>query len=74
MRYTIYESPQTHKFALVPVPARFAEGDKVLTVAADRWFGSREEAAASVRQLFDRDEAAPPVPAASIVVNADRSN
>jgi hypothetical protein len=74
MRYTIYESPQTRKFALVPVPLRYAEGDKVLTVAADRWFGSREEAAASVRQLFDRDEIEPSVPDASIDVDADRSN
>jgi hypothetical protein len=74
MRYTIYQSPQTRKFALVPVPVRFAEGDKVLTVAAERWFGSREEAAASVRQLLDREEIEPPVPAASTDVDADRSN
>jgi hypothetical protein len=74
MRYTIYQCPQTRKFALVPVPARFDEGDKILTVAADRWFGSREEAAASVRQLLDREEVEPPVPAASITVDADRSD
>jgi hypothetical protein len=43
-------------------------------VAADRWFGSREEAAASVRQLLDREEVEPPVPAASITVDADRSD
>ena len=48
MRYTIYEDPLTHKFALVPLPARFVEGDKLPGVTTDRWFGSRAEAIAAL--------------------------
>ena len=56
MKYTIYEDPRTHKFALVALPNRFVEGDKLPVVASDRWFGSRAEAIAALPELLDRDE------------------
>jgi len=59
MKYTIYEDPLTHKFAFLPLPSRFVEGDKLPLVATDRWFGSRVEAIAALPELFDRDESEP---------------
>ena len=56
MKYTIYEDPRTHKFALVALPNRFVEGDKFPVVASDRWFGSRAEAIAALPELLDREE------------------
>jgi hypothetical protein len=56
MKYTIYEDPLTHKFALVPLPARFVDGDKLPIVATDRWFGSRAEAIAALPELLNREE------------------
>jgi hypothetical protein len=56
MKYTIYEDPITHKFALVPLPARFVDGDKLLIAATARWFGSHAEAIAALPELLNREE------------------
>lgn len=61
MKYTIYEDPLTHKFAFLQLPNRFVDGDKLPSVAADRWFGSREEAVAALPELLDREECEPGV-------------
>jgi hypothetical protein len=59
MKYTIYEDPLTHRFAFLPLPNRFAEGDKLPSVDTDRWFGSREEAIAALPELLNREECEP---------------
>jgi hypothetical protein len=59
MRYTIYEDPLTHKFALLALPKRFVDGDKLASVDTDQWFGSREEALAALPDLLNRDESDP---------------
>jgi len=59
MKYTIYEDPRTHKFALVALPNRFVDGDKLPVVATDRWFGSREEAIAALPELLNGEECEP---------------
>jgi hypothetical protein len=59
MKYTIYEDPLTHKFALLALPRRFADGDKLPIVDSDQWFGSREEALAALPDLLNRDESEP---------------
>jgi len=56
MKYMIYEDAVTHKFAFVPLPNRFDDGDALPVVAVDRWFSSHEEAIAALPELFDRDE------------------
>lgn len=61
MKYTIYEDPLTHKFALLPLPSRFVEGDKLPIVATDRWFGSRVEAIAALPELLTREEREPEI-------------
>jgi hypothetical protein len=59
MKYTIYEDPLTHKFAFIPLPARFVDGDTLLIVAANRWFGSHAEAIAALPELLDWEECEP---------------
>jgi hypothetical protein len=59
MKYTIYEDPRTHKFALLALPNLFVDGDKLPITDVDRWFGSREEAIAALPDLLNRDEPAP---------------
>jgi hypothetical protein len=59
MKYTIYEDPLTHKFAFVPLPARFVDGDKLPGITTDRWFGSRAEAIAALPELLNREECEP---------------
>jgi hypothetical protein len=61
MKYTIYEDPLTHKFALLPLPSQFVEGDKLPIVATDRWFGSRVEAIAALPELLTREEHEPEI-------------
>jgi hypothetical protein len=56
MKYTIYEDPLTHKFALLPLPNRFVDGDTLPLALIDRWFGSREEAIGALPDLLDREE------------------
>ena len=59
MKYAIFEDPRTHRFAFLPVPNRFVEGDKLPPVATDRWFGSLAEAIAALPELLNRDEGEP---------------
>ena len=61
MKYTIYEDPRTHTFALLALPHRFVEGDALPITDADRWFGSRQEAIAALPDLLDREEPDPPL-------------
>ena len=60
MKYTIYEDPRTHAFALVALPHRFIEGDALPVGDVDRWFGSRDEAIAAVPDLLNRAEPGTP--------------
>jgi len=56
MKYTIYEDPLTHRFALVALPTRFVDGDKLPITDVDRWFGSYAEAIAALPDLLNREE------------------
>jgi hypothetical protein len=56
MRHTLYEDPVTHKFALVRMPARFLEGDKLPIPPTVRWFTTREGAVAALPSLFELDD------------------
>ena len=56
MKYAVYEHPMTRKFALVPLPARFVEGDSVPLTNNEQWFDTRDAAVATVRDLLDRPE------------------
>ena len=59
MKYALYEDPRTHKFALVALPYRFADGDQLPIADVDRWFGSRDEAIAALPGLLNLEEPAP---------------
>lgn len=56
MSYTIYEDPITRKFAIIRLPARFADGDKLPIPSTARWFTTREEAVAALPDLLNEDE------------------
>ena len=56
MKHTLYEDPVTHKFALVRLPEKFVEGDKLPIPLTSRWFNTREEAVASLPDLLNQDE------------------
>lgn len=56
MKFTIYEDPITHRFAHLPLPGRFLDGDALPTVTTDRWFESRDAAIAALSELLDRDD------------------
>jgi hypothetical protein len=56
MKHTIYEDPVTHKFALVRVPGKFIEGDKLPIPAATQWLTTREDAVAALSGLFEVDD------------------
>ena len=56
MKYAVYEHPITRKFALVPLPARFVEGDAVPLTNNEQWFITRDAAIATLRDLLDRNE------------------
>jgi len=56
MKYAIYEDPVTHKYALLRLPAKFMDGDRLPIVPIDRWFDRREDAVAALAELFDREE------------------
>jgi hypothetical protein len=56
MKHTLYEDPITHKFAVIRLPARFFDGDRVPVPRTARWFGTREEALATLSDLFNQDE------------------
>ena len=59
MKFALYEDPMTHKFALVALPHRFVDGDRLPLADVDRWFGSREEAIAALPGLLNREEQEP---------------
>ena len=59
MKYTIYEDRITHAFAVIRLPVRFVEGDTVPVPPSTRWFGTREEALATLSNLFDQDDDVP---------------
>jgi hypothetical protein len=61
MKYTIYEDPRTHRFALVALPGRFVDGDTLPIVDIHQWFGSRDEAIAALPELLNREESEPSV-------------
>ena len=56
MRHILYEDPLTHRFALIKLPARYVEGETVPIPLTARWFSTRQEALATISDLFDRDE------------------
>ncbi len=56
MKYTIYEDPVTLKFALLRLPDEFIDGDSLPILPSDRWFDSREEAVATLPELFNRED------------------
>jgi hypothetical protein len=60
MKYAIYEDPITHRFAHLPLPSRFADGDELPAVVIDRWFESHDAALAGLVELFDRDDTQSP--------------
>ena len=56
MKHTIYEDPITHKFAIIAVPPKFVDGDKLPIPTTTRWFSTREHAVAALPSLLDEDE------------------
>jgi hypothetical protein len=77
MKYLIYEDAITHRFAFLPLPNRFADGDALPVVTVDRWFDSHAEAIAALPELFNRDESEPEArvnaaaPAETVVMSPD---
>ena len=53
MKHVIYEDPISRKFALVRLPDRFAEGDKLPILTTEWWFETHEEAVAALPRLLD---------------------
>jgi len=56
MKHTIYEDPITHKFALLRLPAKFVDGDKLPIPPSAEWFTTREDAVAALRGLFNVED------------------
>jgi hypothetical protein len=56
MKHTIYEHPITHKFAIIRLPATFADGDRLPILPGARWFSTREEAIAALPDLLNQDD------------------
>ena len=56
MKYALYQDPITHKFAVIALPRQFALGDPMPPSHVDRWFDTRDEAAATLRDLLDRED------------------
>jgi hypothetical protein len=55
MKYTIYEDPVTHKFAILPLPDKFVDGDALSVPPVERWFDNHEAAVAALPELLNRD-------------------
>ena len=55
MKYAIYKDPVTGRFALVHLPDRFIDGDKLPILPTDRWFDSHEDAVAALPDLLNLD-------------------
>jgi len=56
MKHTLYEDPITHKFALIRLPEKHVDGEKVPIPQTARWFGTRDEALATIAGLLDLDD------------------
>jgi hypothetical protein len=56
VKHTIYQDPITHRFAVIRLPSTFIDGDRVTVPTTVQWFGTREEALATLSSLFDQDE------------------
>jgi hypothetical protein len=56
MKYAIYEDPIAHRFAHLPLPSRFLDGDELPAVVTDRWFESHDTALAGLAELLDRED------------------
>jgi hypothetical protein len=80
MKYTIYEDPITHRFAHLPLPGRFLEGDRLPPIVTDRWFDSHPAAVAALSDLLARDETESTscedaaVPVSAVTLPTDRSS
>ncbi len=55
MKHTLYQDPITHRFAVVRLPSRFIEGDTFVVPTSIQWFVRREDALATLSNLFDED-------------------
>ena len=53
MKYAMYEDPVTHKFALVRLPDKFVDGDKLPISPTERWFENHEKAVAALSELLN---------------------
>ncbi len=53
MKHALFEHPVTRQFTMVRLPPRFIDGDSVVPPPGARWFGTREEALATLSSLFD---------------------
>jgi hypothetical protein len=77
MKYMMYEDATTHRFALLPLPSRFVDGDALPAISIDRWFDSHEAAVAALSELLSREELEPEaraddaVPASDVVTPVD---
>ena len=56
MRSTLYERRATCKLALVRLPDKFIEGDKLQLLQTERWFDNREAAIAALPELLGRED------------------
>ena len=56
MKHTIYEDPVTRKFALVRIPAKYVDGDRLPLPPTTRWLDSHEAAVASLAGLLEEEE------------------
>jgi hypothetical protein len=59
MKHTLYEHPVTHRFAVIRLPPRFIDGDSLVPPPSVQWFATREEALATLSNLFDQEEDVP---------------
>lgn len=56
MKHAIYEDPTTHKFAIIRVPVKFADGDRLPIPPDARWFDTHDAAVSALPDLFNQDE------------------
>jgi hypothetical protein len=49
----MYEDPVTRRFALIRLPERFLEGDKLPILPTERWFDSHDEAVKALPELLN---------------------
>jgi hypothetical protein len=56
VKHTLYEDPVTHRFALIKLPDKFIDGDRVHIPPTNRWFATREEAVASLAELLNLED------------------